>query len=1084
MTVSAENPFLGLSAYTEELAPYFHGRSDEIEQLYRLLRRGPLTILFGRSGLGKTSLLQAGLSPLLREDRFLPIHIRLLFSHRHEDLVAQVKHAVLQAVADHAVDAPPPQEDETLWEYFHRARFWDQRNNLLTPILVMDQFEELFTLGRSGKRADALIAELEDLVENRIPEAVRRRVDEGGEEPTFSYSKQPYKVLLSLREEFLPQLEDLAGRIPSIMDHRMRLTPMNGNQAFDAVSQSAGELVDSHSARRIVRFVAAATEEEAKEQAAPAASLRSLEVEPALLSLVCFELNNKRIANRLPKISTDLLAGAKTQILADFYERCVEGYSPSVRQFVEDRLLTGSGYRSTVALDDARRCPGVSDNVVEHLVQSRLLRIETHLGIPHLELTHDVLTGVVASCRDNRWSVALQRAAQESQRRLIRRVLLVGGIPLIFAVVAGYMWWRTDRALSQASDAHVARLFEAEIKYAPVVIEDLELFRKQAVPRLEEICSDTTSDPDRKLRAHLALLGQATEKEGHLVFLLSRLLASKSTQECLVIRDALKPYIENVAPLWETLETGGLDSLSGLHAAMALAVYDPPDAEDGNPRWRKNSALVANRMIDAHVVHRQPLAEIIEALRPIAGELIDPLQVLFRSPNKDVRRLAARILGPYASDRPEVLGASMLVADAHQFEVLLPLLRPHSEKVIEFMTTELNQTNHTQQLPDSHLVASIESADGLITARMALCQTMAFEDFLRVAEELRFWGYRPVRCRPYLYQDGIHISAVWRRDYHAWTMSHGLSAEDVRVLDSARERNGFEAVDVAGYLNNETDGLPQYLAIWTASERTSSALDDTGSFTVQAHAGVREEDYPSFAQASFALGLEPHTIQAFLDRDGAATYTSIWRSEADAVDNSYVYRDLIEADLKKELEGNDPAAHDASVVVVPRIEPGSYWLKRSESARTRLDENRDDIGAARRLAQADVYLGRYDQVIAQVTDTIERDSQPEPRLYYWRCVSLARTERFGEAKADAEAYALHAEESTSAASDCAYLDAIIAVFSGNWKVLRDLEDQWQPADNKGAFYNAACWHSLAAEYGKEADRDYHVRQGLELLRKA
>ncbi len=53
------------------------------------------------------------------------------------------------------------------------------------------------------------------------------------------------------------------------------------------------------------------------------AELRNAEVEPALLSLVCRELNNARIARGRSEISADVLAGSRDTILAEFYERAL-----------------------------------------------------------------------------------------------------------------------------------------------------------------------------------------------------------------------------------------------------------------------------------------------------------------------------------------------------------------------------------------------------------------------------------------------------------------------------------------------------------------------------------------------------------------------------------------------------------------------------------------------------------------------------------------------------------------------------------------------------------------------------------------
>ena len=75
-----ENPWLGLSSYTEETRAYFHGRDEEAAELARRVQRKLLTVLFGQSGLGKTSLLRAGLVPRLRGETFCPVYVRVDYS--------------------------------------------------------------------------------------------------------------------------------------------------------------------------------------------------------------------------------------------------------------------------------------------------------------------------------------------------------------------------------------------------------------------------------------------------------------------------------------------------------------------------------------------------------------------------------------------------------------------------------------------------------------------------------------------------------------------------------------------------------------------------------------------------------------------------------------------------------------------------------------------------------------------------------------------------------------------------------------------------------------------------------------------
>ena len=69
----AENPWPGLREFDESGKDFFNGRDQEIFDLLRLVNHSNLTVLFGASGLGKTSLLLAGLVPRLRQQNKLPI---------------------------------------------------------------------------------------------------------------------------------------------------------------------------------------------------------------------------------------------------------------------------------------------------------------------------------------------------------------------------------------------------------------------------------------------------------------------------------------------------------------------------------------------------------------------------------------------------------------------------------------------------------------------------------------------------------------------------------------------------------------------------------------------------------------------------------------------------------------------------------------------------------------------------------------------------------------------------------------------------------------------------------------------------
>jgi tetratricopeptide (TPR) repeat protein len=416
-SLDAENPWPGLMPFTEATQAFFHGRDEEAIELLRRVRRELLTILFGQSGLGKTSLLSAGLFPRLRAADFLPVYLRLDLGTPQLTPVDQIKAALAEDLAAHAVEARPPRHDETLWAYFHdkETEFWSRRNRLITPVLVFDQFEEIFTLGRGISSVDALVDELAALVEDRPPATVRSALEDDPEAARrYDFAKQSCKLIFALREDFLPELEGLQRRMPSIMENRMRLRRMDGRQARDAILASGAHLVAPGVAEKVIAFVAASRGRSGKE-ADSHAELETLEIEPALLSIVCRELNNKRIRVGQSQITADLLEGAQQEIVAAFYESSLAGLDPAAKLYIEEQLLTSEGYRDSRPLADALRQPGVTRADIDTLVSRRLLRIEERFGTQWVELTHDVLTGVIRQQRDLRREQT--RAAQEAEAR-------------------------------------------------------------------------------------------------------------------------------------------------------------------------------------------------------------------------------------------------------------------------------------------------------------------------------------------------------------------------------------------------------------------------------------------------------------------------------------------------------------------------------------------------------------------------------------------------------------------------------------------------------------------------------------------
>ena len=451
---TSDSLFIGLESYTEAQSNIFFGRDQEIDQLTNLIKSNTLTIVFGKSGTGKTSLLNAGVFPRLRKEYFLPFRIRLEFKDESPDLVSQIKNTLKSEIDKYGFKVESyPGSETTLWEYFHSEPLWKS----VTPILIFDQFEEIFTLARKSNHFGtmelaAFWEELADLIENSIPEKLKYQFLNDKEKIGYSYNTQKVKTVFAFREEFLPEFEHIASKIPSLKSSRFRLMPMNGNQAYDVITKTWKKEIDENEAHKIVSYFV--NEEDENK------SFELMEVEPSLLSQVCTYIDKERISEGRDKISSDFLEKyPKEKILHSIYDEvlaesnaAVLGNLPDqqlnqkpVNEFLEDKLITDEGYRTKYSINEIDRSllPGI-----EVLKRKYFLRDDGKA----IELTHDVLAPIIKNDREERRKAI---AAAAARRRANKRALVIVILALIAA--AGIWYYIAGRAVKDKNEAIAQR---------------------------------------------------------------------------------------------------------------------------------------------------------------------------------------------------------------------------------------------------------------------------------------------------------------------------------------------------------------------------------------------------------------------------------------------------------------------------------------------------------------------------------------------------------------------------------------------------------------------------------------------------
>jgi WD40 repeat protein len=578
VVVDGDNPWPGLPAYEERDREFFRGRQAETQQLVSAILANRFTLLYGRSGLGKTSLVKAGLFPELRAQHFLPVHLRIDFAADAPPPTAQIRAAFEAAATASAVEYPPWPSELGAWAYFHgnEVEFWSSRHKLVTPLLVFDQFEEVFTLGAQSENGKPYLLEVEDLAEGRAPLALKRRIDENPALASrYRLNEHRYRVLVCLREDYLPELECRRASMPSALVSRYRLLPMSGEQAQKAILETGSRFVSLDVATSIVRFVGGDAQNRRGEE------LAELRIDPALLSLVCRELNDRRLQRRAASIRLDDVDLDRSEILGRFYESCLEGLGTEVRRFIEERLITPSGSRDTEPVENARAA-GIDDAAIKELVARRLIRVDFWSGVERIELSHDVLTDVVRQSRDTRLAnerseaalrtAEAQRANAERERELAvrdkqaadrkhRQRLLVGAAVAAVlvswvAAVARMQHLSAQSAHASAQSAHA----NAENERRAKEVSEVQLQTQRALTLVQ---ATAALDNDRASQALLGLATLASDPAAEDVrsLLLSELVHRNWPLPLLVIRSPDAFEVGNVGEtgkFWVVGDEGGV----------------------------------------------------------------------------------------------------------------------------------------------------------------------------------------------------------------------------------------------------------------------------------------------------------------------------------------------------------------------------------------------------------------------------------------------------------------------------------------------------------------------------------------------
>jgi WD40 repeat protein len=417
------SPYKGLAAFEDSAvdALFFFGRDRDSQIVAANLIASRLTVLFGPAGVGKTSVLRAGVAHRLRQETGADVRINSTWIGPATQPFAELER----------------QQDTDLY-------------------LILDQFEEFFLYHENDRTFAPALAALQRREDLRV------------------------NVLIGIREDALALLDGFKAAIPNLLSNRLRLENLDhaaGEAAIRGPLERFNERVPADRRVQIEADLVHAVLDEvatgrvevgpAGRGVVPVAS-DSDRIEAPYLQLVMsrlWEVEAERGSSTLRRSTLEELGGA-TRIVENHLERAMAELSPQQKDAAAamyNFLVTPSGSKIAHRTSDLAGYAEIEEpaaaEVLQRLAAERIVRANSENGAGiRYEIYHDVLADAVLSWHARHESDrAIRMAERRRKRALVVAACSIAALVLV-AGLAVFAFLERSNARTEERHAHAGEL--------------------------------------------------------------------------------------------------------------------------------------------------------------------------------------------------------------------------------------------------------------------------------------------------------------------------------------------------------------------------------------------------------------------------------------------------------------------------------------------------------------------------------------------------------------------------------------------------------------------------------------------------
>jgi WD40 repeat protein len=420
----------GAKPFNTDESHVFYGRAGVSQDLYQLIRLEPLVVLHAKSGLGKSSVINAGLMPMVAKNQeYDPYNIRFhAYTEGKQDFPLGITRDGVRSQSE-VLDKIRPEGEDSLWYHLKSLQFAAEEGK--GTLLIFDQFEELFTYPEEV--VEEFARQLSEALYSTLPQRFRDKRKEGFENNKAFLSAEELaqldqllnlRLVMVIRSDRMSLMKKLKAYFPTILAADFELQPLTREQAEDAILSPAYQKVGF--ATPLFDY-----EDDAIEYLLDFLSEGDTEpIESFQLQILCEYVERHLVAKQGKTLIQKADIAQPDQILENYYLDKINAITDPTDQLAARRLIE-EGFifeeeerRLTLYEGQIFKSYGINQDLLNQLLDTHLVRSEPSLrGGYTYELSHDTLVAPVLKAKAKR--KAAERLIQEKAAQQAREAELL-----------------------------------------------------------------------------------------------------------------------------------------------------------------------------------------------------------------------------------------------------------------------------------------------------------------------------------------------------------------------------------------------------------------------------------------------------------------------------------------------------------------------------------------------------------------------------------------------------------------------------------------------------------------------------------